>query len=257
MSEQNQEVNTETQTPPQLSEVEQQALEYGWKPEDEFKADPANEGKKWRTAEDFMDRKSLFDKIDSYHRKVKDLEKGMNALAQHNSKIEKSAYERALRELRNERKAALEEGDLVKAEEIRDRIDEIKEQTATPPVVQPQTNPVFDAWVAKNQWYVEDRKMQAFADGLANQMIADGVKDPHEVFAAVEREVRETFPTKFRNPRKDTAPNLDVSAKKAAASDGFKLTPQEEKIMQDMIRAGAPISKEEYIKQIKESRGVK
>lgn len=257
MSEQNQEVKTET-TPPQLSEVEQTALEHGWKPEEEFKADPANEGKKWRTAEDFMDRKSLFDKIDSYHRKVKDLEKGMNALAQHNSKIEQSAYERALRELRNERKAALEEGDLVKAEEIRDRIDEIKEQTKqpAPTAVQP-TNPVFDAWVAKNQWYTEDRKMQAFADGLANQLIAEGIRNPQEIFAAVEREVRDTFPTKFRNPRKDTAPSLDVSGKKAPASEGFKLTPTEEKIMNDMIRAGAPISKEEYIKQIKESRGVK
>lgn len=247
------------QTPPEPSEIEQQALSLGWKPEEEFKTDPVNEGKKWRTAEDFMDRKSLFDKIDSYHRKVKDLEKGISSLTEHNKKIEQSAYERALRELRNERKQALEEGDVVKAEEIRDRIDEVKEQQKSvqvQPEPQPGVNPEFVAWVARNKWYENDVDMRAFADGYATQLINSGVRDPAEALPMLERKVREVFKDKFRNPNKDRAPSLEGGGGKPR-SDTFSLTPEEEKIMVNMIRAGVPLSKEDYIKQIKESRGVK
>lgn len=248
-------MENQEQAPVEPTEVELQAAELGWKPEEEFKADPANEGKKWRTAEDFMDRKSLFDKIDSYHRKVKDLEKGIQSLSQHNATIEQSAYERALRELRSERKQALEEGDVVRAEEIRDRIDEVKEQQKTAqPQPQPGVNPEFLAWVNNNKWYENDPDMRAFADGYATQLISQGVRDPQQALPLLEKKVREVFAAKFRNPNKDRAPSLD-SGKGKVKSDGFSLTPDEEKIMTNMIRAGVPISKEEYIAQIKASRG--
>lgn len=248
----------EPQTPePQVNEVELQAQELGWKPEEDFKADPKNEGKKWRPAEEFMDRKSLFDKIDSYHRKVKDLEKGIGALSEHNKKIEKTAYERALRELKQEKRAALEEGDLVKADELNERIDEIKQEVKNvpAPVAEPR-NPAFDVWVTKNQWYNENKKMRAFADGYAQQLVADGITNPAEIFAEVEKEVKDTFPVTFRNPRKDTAPSLDTSDRKVSTKKSAvdQLTPEERNIMKTMLRAGAGISEEEYANQVLKSR---
>jgi len=243
---------------PVITEVEQQALSLGWKPEEEFKADPANEGKKWRTAEDFMDRKSLFDKIDEVKRRNRDLERGLHSLAEHNKRIEQSSYERALRELRNERKLALEENDLVKAEELRDRIDEVREQQRavkeTQPVA-PAVNEEFVAWVQNNKWYETDVDMKAFADGYAATLWNQGVQSRAEALPMIERKVREVFASKFRNPNKNLAPSLE-SGKGKAKSDSFSLTPEEEKIMNNMIRAGSPISREEYIKQIKASRGV-
>jgi hypothetical protein len=239
----------------QVSEVEQEAMALGWKPEEDFKADPANENKKWRTAEDFMDRKSLFDKIDSYSRKVKDLERGINSLSQHNAKIEQSAYERALRELRSERKEALENGDVVLAEEIRDRIDEVKEQQRTV-VAQPQqpaVHPEFVAFVDRNRWYETDPDMRAYADGYAQQLMSQGIRDPEKALPMLERKVREVFAGKFRNPNKDRAPVLE-GGKGKVKSDSFVLTPDEEKIMTNMIRAGVPLSKEDYIAQIKNTR---
>lgn len=248
-----------TQEAPQLSEVEAQAMELGWRPEEEFKAEPANEGKKWRTAEDFMDRKSLFDKIDEIKRENRDLKKGLTALTHHNAKIEESAYRRAINELRREKRAALEDGDLVKADEISERIDELKTVQVTPRYIQPQpANPAFDQWVAQNKWYVEDSKMQALADGVAQHLVNRGETNPQVIFATVEKEVRETFPHKFRNPRKDTAPNLDVSDKKATGKKAAvdQLTTEEVKIMKTMIRAGVKLSEEEYAKQVLKSRGV-
>lgn len=245
--------NTE-QTPQEPSAIEQEAMENGWRPKEEFEANEENKGKKWRTAEEFMDRKPLFDKIDEQHRRLRDLEKGLNALAEHNKKIEASAYERALRELRNERKVALEEGDLVKAEEIRDRIDEVKEAQKQEVKPQPVQNDYAAAWVQKNEWYLKDPDMKAYADGLATQLLNEGIRDPAEALPKIERKVREMFASKFRNPNKERAPAVESAGGKQKA-DTFKLTSKEEEMMNFMLKAGAPISREDYIKQIKASRG--
>lgn len=240
---------------PQVSAIEQEAMEHGWRPKEEFEAVEENKGKKWRSAEEFMDRKSLFDKIDEQHRKIKDLQKGVSALSEHNKKIEASAYERALRELRAERKAALEEGDIVKAEEIRDRIDEVKDKQREEPKQQVQSSEFVTEWIDRNEWYKKDPDMKAYADGLASQLFSQGIKDPEEALPKIERKVREMFASKFRNPNKDTAPSVEGNKGGKAKADSFKLTAQEEQMMNHMIRAGAPITKEEYIKQVKALRG--
>lgn len=253
MSEEKQEEKQEQSPGP--SEIELQAMELGWQPEEDFKASPHNEGKKWRTAEDFMDRKSLFDRLDSYKGRVRDLEHGLKALVEHNKTIEASTRTRVLAELKAERKAALEEGDMVKAEEIRDKIDEVRFTPPKPEVKTGELNPEFLEWAKKNSWYETDQELREAADIYAVQLLNRGVRTPSEALPMIEKKVREMYPNKFRNPNKDKAPTLD-SGKGKVSVDSFKLTSQEEKIMETMIRAGVPISKEEYIKQLKDSRGV-
>ena len=249
-----QEVKEEVKQEPQYSEVELEAMQHGWRPKEEF---DTSTGKKWRSAEEFMDRKPLFDKIDEQHRRLKDLENGVKALSEHNKRIEEAAYQRALRELREERKQALEEGDLVKAEEIRDRMDEVKEQARRQPAPQPtDVNEEFRNWVVENKWYETDATLRTFADGVALKLRQNGVNDPKDFLKSIEREVRETFPAKFRNPNRDLAPKLD-SGKGTSKSDGFELSAEDERIIDRMIKAGVSLSREEYIKQLKNARGVK
>jgi hypothetical protein len=239
---------------PVLSEVEQQAMELGWKPQDQF---DESSGKKWRTAEDFMDRKSLFDKIEDQHKRIRTLEKGLNAHAEYNARIEKAAYDRALKDLKQERRAALEEGDTLRAEDIRDQMEELKEKAkeVSAPVLPATDLPEpIKQWRQKNDWYEKDQVMTNFADGLGNRLVAQGVP-PSEILQIVEREVKENFPAKFRNPNKDNAPKMETGNKKPTAADTFRLTAEEEHMMEAMIRAGAPIKREEYIAQIKKSKG--
>ena len=255
-TEENGEENKEPQTP-EYTEVELQALEHGWKPKEEFETSEKSAGKKWRDAEDFMDRKSLFDKIDAQHRRSRELEKGVAAAMEHNKKIEQSAYERALRELKAERKAALEEGDAVKAEEVRDRIDEVKEKQKqvekTAPINETAARDI-EIFVQRNKWYTTDVDMKAWAEGYADSLYRSGVTNTAEAFPMIEEKVKQVFPHKFRNPNKDRAPNLEGGQRKTS-SDSFQLSQDEERAMNHMIRAGAPITREEYIKQLKKSRG--
>ncbi len=97
--------------------------------------------------------------------------------------------------------------------------------------------------------------MTVYADGIGRELALQGMS-PSQVLKEVERQVRENFPEKFRNPNKDNAPRVEVGGKPASRSSGFRLTTEEETIMNKLIRSGAPITREEYINQIKKARGV-
>jgi hypothetical protein len=243
---------------PEVPEVEVQALEHGWQPEEDFKADPKNANKKWRSADEFMDRKSLFDKIEEQHKQIRDLKKGVDTLTQHNKVIEQSAYERAQKELRAERKQALADGDIAKAEELRDKIDDIKaQQQDARTIPQGQTeHPEFTQFKQVNPWYEKDVKMTAWADGMGALLARQG-HTPGEVLSRLNKLAREEFPEKFvtRNPNKNDAPAVGQTSSKRTGADTFRLTADEEKVMNTLIRAGAKISPEEYKAQIKKSKG--
>lgn len=246
----------EGQEAPQTNPVEDEARAHGWRPKEEFEADEKNAGKKWRTADDFMDRKSLFDKIDAVTTDNRNLKKGIQTLAEHNAKVEEAAYKRALESLKAERKQALEDADLVRAEEIRDEIDEVKEKIVQVKNVQPvvpEAPPALVEWKAQNQWYQKDEVMTVYADAVGVRLHQNGMP-PELVLKEVERRVRENFPDRFRNPNKDVAPKVEVGGKRSGGS-GFRLTEDEERAMNAMIRAGAPITRDKYIEDLKKLRG--
>jgi hypothetical protein len=250
----------DTSDTPEYSEVELEAMKHGWRPESEFVARP---GKKWKSAEKFMEDKPLYDKIDEQHKYNKRLEKQVDAMRQHYERVETAAYERAMADLKAQRKQALEEGDLVRAEELRDEIDEKK--TQKPAVVRPQgPDPevveYMDSWKKKNDWYNSDEDLTAFADGIGNKMLAQG-KSPQEILTTIESKVRIAFPQKFRNPNRDSAPKLEGgSTKKAkgpAGDDVSFMSAKELTIMEAFLKSGAPITREEYIRDMKRIKGVK
>jgi len=255
MSEDTQAPEGQEEQAPELSEVEVQAMELGWRPEEEFKADPKNEGKKWRSAEDFMDRKSLFDRIETGNHEVKQLKKTVQQLAEHNAKIEKIAYEKALAKLKEERKAALADNDLVRAEEIRDEMDEVKDkmQTVRPVPVVDEAPPALVEFKQRNTWYQRDDVMTNYADGLGNKLLAEG-KSPDVILKTVEAKVREAFPEKFRNPNRESAPEMATSSKRADPTRGFEMSEQERKIMKNFVAQGI-MTEEQYKADLKKLRG--
>jgi len=241
---------------PEFSEVEQEAMTHGWKPESEFES---KTGKKWKTAEQFMELKPLYDKIDEQHREVKNLKKGMEAFGKHYNKMEQAAYDRAMNDLKSQRKTALEEGDLVLAEEIRDTMDLKKREATLAPIVEPQEDRTaeMNSWKQRNDWYEKDEDMTAYADGVGNKLLRSG-KDPTDILAEVSKRTRAAFPAKFRNPNKDTAPRVESGSggRNRGGSETAGLTAQEIQIMEQLIRSGAPITREAYIRDLKKSKGV-
>lgn len=246
----------EGQEQPELSPIEQEAMDNGWRPEEEFKAEPKNEGKQWRTAADFMDRKSFFDKIEEGKRETKQLKQALNQLSIHHQNVAKQAKEEALKELRLERKAAAAQNDVEKVEEIRDREEELKEEIRSiqaPVQVQTELPQEYVDFTARNSWYKKDDKMTLYADALGQKLLSEG-KSPQQIFKTVEADVRETFPEKFRNPNRDVAPEMVPSGRRASPTQGFRLTEAEERVATTFAKTGI-MTREQYIAELKKLQG--
>ena len=226
------------------SEVEQQAIELGWQPKEIFESDPKNEGKRWRSADDFMDRKPLFDKIDQQGRELKEVKKALQSLAQQNKQVGELAYKRALDELKAQKVQALEEGNHAAVVEIDEKMAEIK---AKPQPAEPQQpNEDFVKWVEKNDWYANNKEMRNVADGIGLSLAREGLT-PVEIMAEVSERIKKVFPEKFGRTRVPPSPDGGGTKRSGGTNAEALLSPAEKRIMDTIVNTG--VSKDEYLKQ--------
>lgn len=243
----------------EYTEIEQQAIDQGWRPKEEYEGDPA----KWVDASIFVARAPLFEHIDAQKRELKEVKKAIKLMASHHAKTREVEYQRALDTLRAQKKAALTDMDADAVINIDERIDLVKEQIANDKqqVVQEAAiesevrHPEFENWTQRNQWYDNNRTMKAFADAYGQELAGTG-KSPSDVLRLVEKEVRAKFPEKFSNPNREKPNAVESSSQhKTNTSSGFQLTPEERRAMATFVRAGA-LTEEQYIKDIKLQRGI-
>lgn len=256
--------NLENNTPaeehietPALSPIEQKAMEQGWVPQDQWDGDP----EQWRPAKEFLDRGELFRKIEDQNRTIKEFKKVVDDLKRHNAKIAEVEYKRALEQLKSQKKQAIAEGDGDAVVDIDERIEAVREAQreiaeAPPQEAAAEVNPIFVAWVEKNQWFNTNKAMRAYANEIGREAASRGMS-PTDVLEYVEREVKKEFAEKFKNPRRDAPGHVENSSTKGNAGkrETFTLTDEERRVMQRFVRAGA-LTEEEYIKQLKQAKGV-
>jgi len=246
---------TEEAQSPAENPTEVEARSQGWVPREEFEANPANAGKKWRSAELFLELTPLYEKLDALHKQNKTLNQGLKAFAEHNKKIEISAYNKAKAELVRERKAALEEQDFVRAEQIRDEIDALPPpQPPNVPQLPNEPNPAFVSWKAANPWYSNNLDAKMWADATGAALVQQG-KHPQEMLTELTQRARQVFPHLFTNPKREQAPAVESGGSKGKTSGNFQMTKEENAIMNRLIASGAPITRDEYIAQLKRTRG--
>lgn len=248
---------------PEYSNIEKQALEMGWRPKTEFSGDEDS----FIDAKEFVNRKPLFDKIDSQGRALKSVTKALEEFKQHYGKMEEAAYNRALVALKAERKQAFSEGDGDKFETVDAQIKEVEKQAAalkvaqTQPAVQEEAiSPEFQNWKARNPWYESVGYMTSFANDFGTQFAKSHPSiPPLEVLKEVEKAIRKEFPQKFTNPNKASAPGVENSGsgsgKTARGGKEVELSDIERKVMNDLIRTKV-LTKEEYMADIRKLRGV-
>jgi hypothetical protein len=140
------------------NEQEEQALSGGWRPKDEWDGDPED----WVTAREFNFRGDLMKRITALGRKVGDLEQTNNRQAQMiaasdgvTQKLIDNAIAQTRRDLRAQRRAAMEDGDISTVEQVEERMDELNQaarQAAQPvpvagnQVQQAPVSPIHVAW---------------------------------------------------------------------------------------------------------------
>jgi hypothetical protein len=248
---------------PQVSFEADSAKLRGWLPKEEFEAIEGNKGKTWVPADEFLRRGELIERIEGQSKELKNLRKALSDLSSLHSKVREVEYQRALNELKAQKKEALSVGDADRILEIDDKIDAVKEEmreskqdavTVDTPVA--DVPPVFKAWMDRNQWYLANPKMRAFADGFGMSLKATNpTMSPEQILVEVEKEVKEKY---MSNPNRTKPSPVDgggstTTTKKANGSGDVDLTPEEREVMRTLVRGGH-ITQEQYMKDIKAIR---
>ncbi len=240
----------------QLSEIEQKALDMGWRPKEEF--DGAEED--FIEAKEFVRRKPLFDKIEQINRSNKHLHQTVNALKEHYTKVEVAAYNRALKDLQAKQKEAVKAGDLEQYHELQQEISEVEDQkrdlVAETAQETKELPTEYVSWKTRNSWYQTDPGMTDYADQVGRELASQGM-EPAQVLKAVEQRVKQVFKHKFENPNRSRPGAVESTSNKSAGTrkgGDFQMTEQEKTVMNALVRQGV-LTKEQYIADLKKVKG--
>jgi hypothetical protein len=248
--------NTPNEEVVQHTETELKAIEAGWVPKDNF----TGEEHKWVDAGEFLRRGELFKKIEDQSKQLKDVRSALAEMKKLHSQVREVEYKRALETLKEQKKAALLDGDADAVLAAEERIDLVKEQVKQlkeePTQVQDDggtQHPEFVAWSQQNAWYNTSAPMKAFADALGQELARAG-NSPSEVLRKVAAEVRKEFPNKFRNPNQDKPGAVEGASGRGTSSSKFTLSDEERTIMNKFVRQNV-MTEKEYIEQLRKVRG--
>ena len=207
-----------------MSDVEAKAKEMGWVPLEDFRGPEAN----WKSAEDFVRigenyMPVLKERLGKMEGTITDLRKenakvtgSLSKLAQWHRGTWKRQYEKALNDIRMQKKVAVQEADT----DLYDDLEEqeaalIEDAGATNPDVDAQqgvTVPEYDVFQGKNPWYGSDHEMTMYANGLQAILTQhENITNDEMFFQEVEKRVRLRFPEKFRNDNQALPPAVEGS----------------------------------------------
>lgn len=257
----------------ELTPLEEQAVAQGWVPKDEW-VDSGGDPDEWRTAKEFIDRGELYRSIHTLRKEQKQLGDRYSALKRHQDYIFDKAYQKALKDLRMEKRQALKSEDLERVEEIEEQIEtlqdeyvkEAKEQPGQKQTQdgQPQSqeqpqNPVFVSWVGRNPWFSQNKAMRTYAEGYGIAYANNYPGTPaEEILRQVEIAVKRQYPDKFGAKR--AAPNAVAGSNRSdrsstKAKDDIELDDMERDIMRGLVESGE-MTEAEYKASLKKVKGL-
>ena len=199
-------------------QIEARARAMGWVPKDKFKGDAS----KWRDAGEFVERGDALlpmvqAKNQRLEREVAELKQATRELGDYLSKTEQRAYDRALADLKQQRKEALAAGDGDAFEKADEQIKTVEREASEKAAKRAEKkddgpDPVYAEWESRNSW-LKDSELSEYAEFAAQKLRANGEKATGAEFLdMVTAKVKAQFPAKFTNPRRETAQAVEGSA---------------------------------------------
>ena len=239
--------------------VEQEAMAQGWRPKEEFEGDPD----RFIDAGEFVRRGELFSKIDHQNKELKQLRQAMEQFKAHHAQVDQRAYERAVADLKRQRKEALAEGDVDQYDQLDNAIDNLKEQREAELIRQAQqahqqaqqVDPAFTEWVNKNPWYTTDVTMAGAANAYGMTLAKQGVP-PLEVLKRVEQHIKQEFKHKFTNPNREKPSAVESPGTRGSgAKTKYQPSEMEKRIGASLVRAKAFEKVEDYYAELEKMNG--
>jgi hypothetical protein len=252
---------------PEYTPLEQEMMAQGWKPRDQFEGEDDD----FVSAAEYKRRGELFKKIADTNRRLERTNATLTALQQHQKQMYEAGYANAIKELKAQHAAAVEDGDREAATEILEKIENTSQaqaQVRAMRVAPPEPPVAMNEFMERNaSWYQKDELMTVYADGIGHKFAQAEIQQGRQptvdsVLAHVEQKVREKFPNAFDRKRGSQPPPVGPAASPARVpvkSKGFSsadLSDMERSAMRGFIRDGV-MTEEEYLADIKKIRGIK
>jgi hypothetical protein len=247
---------------PEVPEVDEDTLKeakrQGWVPQEDYTG-PED---KWVDAETFVKKGREINAIlrkdnEFLKREVAEMKSTMMEFKKFHSETEKRAYDRAMSDLRDQKKEAISQGDGDKVLEIDDAIDELKQarqevkETKAAPYQQPDST--FIEWSTENQWYVNDSELKSEAD-LIGQAIKS--RQPNligkDFLNEVAKRVKKMYPEKFTNTNRGRPSPVETGSPaptRAKAGRSFNDLPAEAKSACQKFEKSGLLTREQYLKE--------
>jgi hypothetical protein len=149
------------------------------------------------------------------------LNRKMEQIIEFSNEQKQKAVEKAVRELTAQRNEAISDGDTELVQQLDKRIEDEKNVAIS------NSNPILDAWMKQNPWYIKDDELGLEADIIARQLQETGrfrstEHDYQRLLDLVAKKVKSQFSERFKNPKKDNPP--DVESARQSPVDSSKKT---------------------------------
>jgi len=177
-------------------EIKDAAGSQGWTDFNKWVED-GKDAKEWRPASVFIERGELFKQHASLKKRSDELTSQLKVLGDHNKKMAKVEYDKAVRELKSEKLQALENQDHQRVMDIDEELLQVKEVVNDPINLEDIT---FDVWQADSahDWY-KDPVMRQQADAAGSTFRQDNPEAlASEVYAYAEDYVKKQNPQQFK-----------------------------------------------------------
>jgi hypothetical protein len=225
------------------------AREKGWRPKEEYEGDP----EAWVAAEEFVKRQPLFDKIKVQSKKLKELEKTVEALAKHYQTNVAQAKERAIMDLRTERREAIEIGEVNRVEELDQKIAHVQkmsEQVVPPKGLAPELTEFLEA---QKDWFNKDDDMTAFAVSYNETFLKKHPGELDKSLAETLKAVKRAYPEKFENQKRTSPPAVEGGTPVNKGVEKYSTTRlnQEQKLVyHQLVKLHKQMTHDDYFKSL-------
>lgn len=247
-------------------EIEHEARQLGWVPEEDFRGDKS----KWRSAEEFVERgreilpilkknkEDLLAKNSLLEADLAEMKSTLNEFKEYRKTDQDRMYKQALADLKSKKKDAIESGDGELVVELDDAIDDLKTaQREEPAPKKPnnpnQPDPIFVQWANENEWYQKPALQHAAnAAGIDVQELFPHLRGK-EFLDKVTELVQGRYPEKFGNSRRSSASMAEGSGEVSGTrskpkKQSYESMPEDARTQCDKFVKQKMLTKEEYVR---------
>lgn len=205
----------------ELSPIEQEAFDQGWRPQGEFQGPD----EKWKTAKEYVNDGKWLAKLRESNQRVDNLERDFNERLENANKLNEARRKSEIESLKKKQRTAVDNADTDAYDEAQQQIDNLDAQQDPAPAQSAAVDPSLEAWNAKNEWIMDPANEKTpVAHGVFNNYMA---QHPNAAvttaLAHVDKQLNKLFPADNTNPRR-SQPNTNESGGKSPRRSNKALT---------------------------------